>query len=305
MVNHEEESEYVGILESGFKFQNVAIREEDLIYVTAVSPRMQEDSLPFAIFYGYDAGEFGLIDDVKWNCVAVCAPTFPNSQMLALGEYGQVYAFGSDDQMEERITGEELEFRDIRVVDGKAYACAMDRKVFRRDAPDQWVPIHGKMDQASAPDTVFGFESIHGTSERDLYAVGWHGEIWHCSGKTWKQETSPTTILLNRVYCAPDGYSYACGLVGTLLRGREGQWAIIAEDSTKSDLWDLAWFDGKLWVSSMDALYTLEGDQLEPVEFDDDVPGTCYSLDAREGILWSVGSNDIFQFDGDVWSRIA
>ena len=183
MANQEAHTEFTGILEVGFKFQNVAIREHDLIYVTAFSPAMQRDGLPFAIFFDDDDGEFGLIEDVKWNCVSVCATTTPKAQMVALGEYGQIFGFGSQDQFEERISGEELEFREIRSIAGKAFACAMDRKVFRRDAPGKWVPIYGKMDQAPAPDIVFGFESIHGTSERDLYAVGWHGEIWQYNGK--------------------------------------------------------------------------------------------------------------------------
>ena len=296
---------YTGILAAGFKFQHVAIREQDLIYVSAVSPSMQEDGLPYSVFFDHDEGEFGQIDDVKWNCVGICVITTPKAQMLALGEYGQVFGFGSQERFEERITGDELEFRDIRSIAGRAFACAMDRKVFRRDGPGQWTAIHGKMDQAAAADVVFGFESIDGFSESALYAVGWNGEIWHYDGKAWKQEGSPTSILLNRVLCAPDGNVYACGLAGTLLRGKMGRWEIVADGETGSDLWDLAWFGGRLWVSSLSMLFTLVGDQLEPVEFDDDMPDTFYSLDAREGILWSVGSDDILEFDGETWSRIA
>ena len=299
------DEQQVGPLEVGFKFHQAAIRAADWFYLSTVSPRMQADGLPYTTFFDHDGDSFGLIRDVKWNCVSVCSPTFPKVQMVALGEYGQVLIFGADEEREERVTSEELEFREVREVAGKAYACAMDRKLFRRDGPDQWTPIHGHMPDEPGPDVVVGFESIHGISERDMYAVGWHGEIWHYNGLAWKQEGSPTSVLLNRVYCAPNGYVYACGLAGTLLRGKEGQWVQIAEDDAGIDLWDMAWFDNRLWVSSLSGLYTLEGDSLVPLEFDDDVPETCSRLDARDGILWSVGSDDIMQFDGETWSRIA
>jgi len=107
------------------------------------------------------------------------------------------------------------------------------------------------------------------------------------------------------VYCAPDGNVYACGLGGTLLKGRKGQWTLIAVDAYSIDHWDLEWFGDRLWISSHSGLFTLEGDTLQPVQFDDDAPSTFGHLDARDGILWTVGSDDILQFDGHEWERIA
>jgi hypothetical protein len=181
----------------------------------------------------------------------------------------------------------------------------MDRYVYRRDGPNKWTAIFGDMDKQAAPDIVFGFESIHGFSHDDIYAVGWHGEIWHFNGKSWKQQSSPSNFILNRVLCAPDGYVYICGLSGLLIKGRNGNWEIVDEGAVGADLWDLEWFADKLWISSQNLIYTLEDDVVQPVEFDDDVPSSFYHLDARDGILWSVGPEDIMQFDGDEWIRIA
>ena len=300
-----EDQEFLGPLAAGFEFHSAAIRQRDLIYVSTTFPPMQLKSLPFATFLDHNGIEFGLIGDTRWDCVSICSPTIPKSQMVALGEYGQVMVFGSDDEYEERVTTEDVEFREVRAIAGIAYACAMDRKVFRRDAPHRWIPVHQDMHQRPAPDIVFGFESIHGYSHDNLYAVGWHGEIWHYDGDAWQQQQSPTNLTLNRVYCAPDGFVYACGLAGTLIRGRDSQWEIIADGAISADLWDMDWFCDRLWISSLNMIYTLEGDTPEPVEFNDDAPTTFFQLDARDGILWSVGREDIMQFDGEEWHRIA
>ena len=302
-------------LDFGVKFSFAAIRERALVYVSTFSPEIQAKGLPDAELYGFDpededeefAGEmFGLIDDpVRWNCVSVCAAEFPQPQMVAVGEYGQVRVFGTKDDFESRIVPEDLRFREVRSISGVAYACAVDRKVFRRDGTDQWTPIHGDMPSRPGPDVVLIFESIHGFGPDDLYAVGWHGEIWYYDGQDWHEEESPTHHILNRVYCAPDGFVYACGLAGTLLKGHHGQWTPIAVGAYDIDYWDLEWFGDRLWISSHYGLFTLDGDTLQPVQFDDDAPSTFGHLDARHGILWTVGSDDILQFDGSEWERIA
>jgi len=292
-------------LDDGFNYVAAAIRQRDIVYISVTSPRMQAKQLPFAAIFDHDQVEFCLMGSLRWNCVSLCAAVHPLPQMIALGAYGQVKVFGSEQDFEERVIPEDLEFREVRTIDGMAYACAMDRKVYRREGARNWTPLHADMPARPAPDFVFGFESIHGFGHDDLYAVGWHGEIWHFDGQAWEQEASPTNLLLTRVYCAPDGNVYACGLGGTLLKGRKGQWTVLADNALDTDLWDLEWFDDRLWVSSLSMLCTLEADGLQPVIFDDDAPSTFGHLDARDGILWTVGSDDILQFDGHGWERIA
>ncbi len=48
----------------------------------------------------------------------------------------------------------------------------------------------------------------------------------------------------------------------------------------------------------MRALYTLTDRGLVPVDFGDDEPASCYRLTSAEGVLWSVGPDDVFSFDG-------
>jgi hypothetical protein len=233
--------------------------------------------------------------------------TVPKEQLVAIGSNGDVVVVGQGEWKEEHVFGKSKEadssweFSEVREIAGKAYAVDMDRRVFRRDKPGVWTILNAGLPEAGDED---GLESIHGFSEDDLYAVGWEGQIWHYNGKKWRPVDSPTNVLLNSVVCAGDGYVYACGLAGILLRGKGTQWKAIEQEDVELDLWDVEWFDGKLYVSTMQFLYTLEGDGLELVEFDDDIPKTCYHLSTRDGVLWSIGAKDVMEFDGKEWTRI-
>ena len=99
-------------LDDGFNYVAAAIRQRDIVYVSAVSPRMQADQLPFAVLYGHDQEEFGLIATLRWNCVSLYAAVQPFPQMIALGAHGRVRVFGWQDDFEERVIPEDLEFRE-------------------------------------------------------------------------------------------------------------------------------------------------------------------------------------------------
>jgi hypothetical protein len=230
--------------------------------------------------------------------------------MVSISEDGLVRILGSQDNFEEQIgRGEDHPekrgpLREVRTIGGYAYACGMDRQVYRRAAAQSWVCIDQDMRRAEAAMDVFGFESIHGFGESDIYAVGWHGEVWHFDGGRWRRIEAPTNLILTRVFCAEDGEVYICGQRGILLKGRGARWEVIEQQETQEDLWDLQWFNGKLYLSTTRMLYTLEGDRLERVETGDEIAGSCYHLDAADGILWSIGAKDILQFDGEEWTRI-
>jgi hypothetical protein len=105
-----------------------------------------------------------------------------------------------------------------------------------------------------------GFEAIDGYSDTEIYAVGWNGEIWEFDGTDWIGRDSPTNVILAAVCCAPNDVVYTAGLQGVLIEGRKDAWeAVRWEDDVTVDLWDLCWFQEKLYVATMTALYTLNG----------------------------------------------
>jgi hypothetical protein len=227
-----------------------------------------------------------------------------------LGTYGLLEASGGGKRNEESIANCGIDpkkrgpLREIRgIAKGRAYAVGTCRQAYVRDGEDQWRCIDQSAQVGDTPITDTSFESIDGFSEQEIYTVGWEGEIWEYDGSVFTQRNSPTNLALYKVRCAPDGFAYACGQLGTLLRGRHDQWEVIDHESTREDLWGMEYFDGHLYVSSTHFVYRLEDDKLIPVDFGDDAPGTCYHLSAADGIMWSIGPKDVMEFDGSSWKR--
>ena len=119
-----------------------------------------------------------------------------------------------------------------------------------------------------------------------------------------KLAAQPTTLAFFRVLCAEDGNVYAAGQGGIIFRGRGATWEVIDHRDMKDDIFDLEWFEDKLWISTMYSLHTLEDGHLTLVDFDGEPPSTCNHLSTADGLLWSIGAKDVMQFDGKEWTRI-
>ena len=178
--------------------------------------------------------------------------------------------------------------RHARQIGGYVYACGMKRQVYKRTGEDVWLEMSAPRAGASES---FGFEAIDGYTEKEIYAAGWGGEIWQYNGKKWVDRSGPTNVILTAVCCAPNGVTYIAGQRGILLTGRNGSWSIVQWDDNEitADLWDLCWFQDRLYVATINALFTLDGNNLVEVDFGDAEIPTCYSLTTAEGVLWSIG----------------
>ena len=277
-----------------------AARLKDLIYFIVLDKKLAAQEKEHARFIGFKEGKLGHMGDRNWKAVAACVVKKPSERFLALGEDGEVFTYlGGGKVVEEKIVPKPKVLRGVGVVDGLAVACGMKRQVYRRDGEATWTAMH-----APAPDKGnAGFEAVAGFSSKEMYAVGWNGEIWEWNGKKWVNRASPTNLILTSVCCAADGKVYICGQTGTLLKGRHDTWKVVDLGDFNDDLWAVRWFKDRLYLASMKALFTLGDGGLEPVDFGDDAPATCYRLTDAEGVLWSVGSGDVFSFDGSTWTR--
>lgn len=276
-----------------------AVRFSDLAYLAMAGDALSRLDVVHTYFSEWDAGTWRDGGKVDWPVAGIAIAREPLQQMCAVGVSGGVKLMGSGDVHEEQISASRP-LRGVRTVGARVYVAGMNRQVWRRDGAHQWVSF-GPDGSTSG---VVGFEAIDGFSENELYTVGWDGEIWQFDGASWSQRASPVTQVLTRMCCGGDGLVYASGRRGLLIRGRGERWELVNHESLIDDVWDLAWYRDTLYVSTMYGVYTLAGDKLEPVDFGEDVPQSCYHLSANDGVLWSIGPKDVMAFDGQVWKRI-
>ncbi len=195
--------------------------------------------------------------------------------------------------------------RDLQLIGGYPYAVGMSRQVYRRDRPGQWSRQDEDVVAERGAVSLCGFNSVHGLSEADIYAVGFNGEVWRRTDRVWNQQPKIVSCVLNRVLVVGDGLIYACGQQGTLLRSDGNSWRKLEQGVTDKDFWGMAWFNGALYVSTDSAVFRLDANnELNEVDMGHATKLSCRHLHSNDGVLMSVGAKDIMvTFDGQRWLR--
>ena len=182
-------------------FSNITgvVRYQDLAYVASVSDEIQEQNMAHSYVTEWDCGTWcvaGEDDDMlPWEIVSATVVHEPVEQALFLGARGQVFCMGSGDIHEALPDGDDAiggrgNMRGVACIDGVAYACGMDRQVYRRFDENDW--RHRQRRSASAAERSGG--RIRGHRRlREIYAVGWDGEIWQYDGKRWQPRRARRT----------------------------------------------------------------------------------------------------------------
>jgi len=247
---------------------------------------------------------------VDWAVGAICVLEHPELQVLSMGLGGRIDLRAVSGRTEEEVdTGKDGPpyrglLRDMRVIERQVYVTGMARQVYQRLGKGQWARFDQGVLAERGKAKGIGFNSIHGFSRKAIYAVGWKGEIWRFDGRIWRPIASPTNLILERVVCVPPKTVYACGQAGVLLQGQGDEWRVIEHAATEDDFWGMEWFNGALWLATHDAIFKLVEKELEPVGMGTGDPLTCGWLDANDGVLWSVGPEDLAYFDGEKWSEV-
>lgn len=246
--------------------------------------------------------------------VSLCIVTHPERSVIVVGNEGTVVRWDAQDFSEEQIDtsaeGPEARgnLREVSTIGKRAYAVGMGRMVYRCDGKAQWSRIDQgvRADVDAEPDA--GFNSIAGFDEGEIYAVGWNGEIWGYDAKRWSRHESPTNMALQKVVCGGDGVVYAVGQRGLIVRGRGTQWDVVEHEVTIEDFWGAAWFQGKLYISSANGIYTLDGDAVSMVNTGKQKKSRAdcfYRLSAVEDCIWSAGEKMLLRSsDGVVWEEL-
>ena len=290
---------------SGLTIRTAVVHFSDLGYIAAADNKTEMEE-PHTITFTWDGGEFDQ-GDRNYNAHSLCIIDKPEPGLVDISEqgyYGVTTANGltcgdildsSQPPAKETRHGG---FRSVSEIAGQAYAVGLRGLVYRLDELKLWTRIDDGLPK------TFNIQAIHGFNATDIYAAGRDGEVWHFDGKVWDKLDMPTNANLTSVKCAADGKVYITGHSGALLCGSGETWEVINHESTDENLWDVEWFEDKVYVSSMSSVYRLERQRLVKVDLGNDTPKTCYQLSTADGVMWSNGEDDIMSFDGKVWTRI-
>lgn len=291
---------------NGLVIRTAVVAVPDRGYILAADLKKEKDDVPHALVFRWAGGKF-TSGDLNYNAHSMCLIQAPEEGMLCISGQG----YYSVNTAKGPTHGDILEssqprpkkprtasFRSVASIAGKAYAVGLRGLVYRFDSLKSWTRIDDGL-----PDT-FNAQAIDGFDDSEIYSVGRHGSLWQFDGKSWYERELPTNINLTSVKCADDGNVYIAGHEGVLLCGRKDRWELIDHQKTNDDIWDIECFDKRIFISTMQAVYQLDGDALVAVDFGKDSPKTCYQLSAGPGVLWSNGELDIMSYDGKKWVRV-
>jgi hypothetical protein len=190
----------------------------------------------------------------------------------------------------------------IKEISGELYVCGMCRQVYKK-SKQTWISISS--DILDSVDSVKScFEGIDGTSAKNIYAVGWGGEIFHFDGRKWSKCDSPTNIDLNAIRCVEEDTVYICGSDGVFLRGSKNSWDVIQDEDIVEDFWGIEVYKGTPYIASRNEIFKFDGTNLVQIDTKLKPAPDSGTLHANNKILWSFGNNDLTFYDGKRWKRV-
>jgi len=260
----------------------------------------------------------------KWQASAFLVLADKPDTVLVLGRDGEIGLITHDTVIEEdRIAQSAVgPTRGLALVGGDPVAFGMKREVFRRRGPSSWErwnqqmnpALPAGMDIAAAikyrMKTSGGLNALLEGPGHVLYSFGLHGEIWRRSAadghSTWNAVDSPTNLTFADATLDGDNVIYACGQVGTIVRGLEDRWVSLNYDGPQAlDFCNVAWFDNALYVADGHSLRRLRDGTLETVDFGVGAVVPCSHLHATSEALLSVAGKELFiTSNGSDWTSL-
>ena len=206
----------------------------------------------------------------------------------------------SDAGVRENKLGYVLKINEIA---GKLYVCGASSQIYRREAKG-WVHFDDGVLDRTPPPKAIALSDIDGTSEKDIYAVGEKGSIWHHNGAKWKKMQVPTDANLKAVRCVSPTEVYIVGYYGTVLKGDGEKWVELSNKKIENHFWDVEVYKGVTYIAALEGLFALDEKKVVPVDTGITPKPDAYRLHANDGVLWSFGADRLCFFDGKKWTYV-
>jgi hypothetical protein len=213
----------------------------------------------------------------------------------------------------------------VKKIETEIYLFGRFRKLYIRTGLQQWQDLtyeaehpnlHAeirkrKKQKKSMIGIAAGFLAVDGFSKIDIYGGGNGSDLWHYDGVRWQRLDPPGNFNVKTILCALDGFVYAAGALGSIIKGRY--------DKTHGEKWEtldspineiihsLAWFKGKVYIGVEYGLYTIDKEgKVEEYRFPDGGPQqySFRNVTSCEEALLSYGTDQALVFDGTEWEHI-
>ncbi len=303
----------------GFNIVDCAVRSKvalSFICIKATNGTVEEEPNKRLVNVFLDTGEVEFTEYTGFAHPSLTVARKPLEQAVMVGIDGVVAVLGSG------IHGLETEIpmgsdetplftsaSAIATIDGIVYAAGNWRTVCRRTAAGVWenmadrktLPIPERNQHGSNDD---GFDVIDGFNDHDIYCAGGYGDVWRFDGVQWHHCLLPTSMNIESICCAGDGYVYVGLQSGSVVRGRENSWQLIHRGRLSLPFKDMVWFDGKVWCTSDYGIWTIVNGKLAEADVDDSTRSCSGNLAVGDGVMLLAGMYGASYFDGKTWTRL-
>lgn len=280
------------------------------VFIAVMNDSLAEERVQHAIPLCHQHNAWSSVPQepvVPWLAAGLAEMMRPDRQMVIVGWGGQVLSVKNQACEREGILRSDHQavsiIRSVSAVDGAVYTAGMRRQVHKKTDGSAWQEIdQGLVYEGEHFD--IGFNALDGFDQSELYAVGLGGEIWQGHDNHWEQIASPTNVHLHSLCCGDDGFVYAGGRAGVLLRGRHHVWEILDIGITET-IWAVKWFEARLYLVIGSALYSWDNHGLLPVRHEQMDAADFLGLSCSADSLWAFGRKMIFQYQDKTWRSLS
>ncbi len=194
----------------------------------------------------------------------------------------------------------------LKTIDDVLYLCGGNRIVAERRGKNDWkwmtsdIPL--SKEEREGLGLSVGFRDIAGFSQKDIYAAGAEGDVWHYDGKTWRRIDFPSNDFIFTVCCGGDGQVYIGSHDGVVYRGRGDIWQRLKDPELSLPFKDMLWYEDRLWCTNDYGVWWVEGDEVVEADIPDSAILCSGNLSTEEGVLLLAGLHGAAYLKNGEWN---